>query len=322
LRQVGYRHRLGAVVGAVSEGARVVLWNVILPVFLITAGGFVIGRVSRLEPGLLLRVAFYLLGPALIFRSIYTAEIDSSHIVTICGFVAVLSLLLYGVSRLFGRAFGWDEETQAAGSLVMTFGNYGTYGLPVLLFAFGEEAFALGIVVMVFSNLLQATVGVGISSWRRGMALRVWLSCVARVPWLYAMLLGILFRAVGCEIPLGVWRGIDLLADAAIPVHLILLGVQLSRSPLRVVTREALWLSAAKLVVPPLLAAAIVWGFRIDGILASVLLVESSMPSAINSLILSMRYNRRPELAASVVFWTTLVSLGTISLMLSLLRGF
>lgn len=57
-----------------------------------------------------------------------------------------------------------------------------------------------------------------------------------------------------------------------------------------------------------------------EGLLRSVLVVEASMPSAINALILSMHFKRRPGLSATVVFLTTLLSLGTLTLTLSILN--
>jgi len=152
------------------------------------------------------------------------------------------------------------------------------------------------------------------------MRLRTWIGQAARVPWLYAFLLVLLFRATGSVLPVGVYRGVDLLASATIPVQLILLGVQLARVPLRGIAREAVWLTAAKLGLPPLLA----WGFTavlgVEGLLRSVLIVEASMPSAINALILSMHFKRRPKLAATVVFLATVLSLGTLTLILSILN--
>ena len=47
---------------------------------------------------------------------------------------------------------------------------------------------------------------------------------------------------------------------------------------------------------------------------------EVSMPNAIDALILSMHFNWRPELTATVVFLTTLLSLGALTLIPSVLN--
>ena len=297
----------------------VVLLEVILPIFLVGGAGAVLGRVTRLDATLLTRVAMYLLGPALIFRSLTTSTVAGGDVLKIGSFVIALHLVLFALSRLVGRWQRWDDDARAAGSLVLTFGNCGTYGLAVLLFAYGEAGFTLGIVFMLTGTVMQATLGVGIGAWHRGMKLRTWLGQAARVPWLYAILLSVLFRAMRWDLPLGIFRGIDLLADAAIPVQLVILGIQLARVPRRGIVQEALWLTGLKLAVPPLLGWGLASLLGAEGLLRSVLIVEASMPSAINALILSMHFHRKPELAATVVFLTTILSLGTVTVVLSLL---
>ena len=297
-----------------------VLLEVILPIFLVGGAGAVLGRVTRLDAMLLTRVAMYLLGPALIFRSLTVSVVAGSDVLRIAAFVIILQVVLFALSRLVGRWQRWEDDARAAGSLVLTFSNCGTYGLAVLLFAYGEAGFTLGIVFMLTGVVMQATLGVGIGAWHRGMKLRTWLGRAARVPWLYAILLSVLFRSTGWELPLGIFRGIDLLADAAIPVQLVLLGIQLARVPRRAIAREALWLTGLKLAIPPLLGWGLTALFGVEGLLRSVLIVQSSMPSAINALILSMHFNRKPELAATVVFLTTVLSFGTLTAVLSLLN--
>jgi len=296
------------------------LLEVILPIFLVGGAGAVIGRLTRLDATLLTRVMLYVFGPALIFRSLYTSTVAGGDVLRIAVFAVTLQIALFATSRILGRLLKWEDDTRAAGSLVMTFANCATYGLAVLLFAYGEAGFTLGVVYVLASSLMQATLGVGIGAWHRGMKLRTWLGQAARVPWLYAFLLAVLFRVTGWRLPVGVYRGIELLAAGTIPVQLVLLGIQLSRVPLRGVAREAVWLTGFKLALPPFLAWGLTAAMGVDGLLRSVLIVEASMPSAINALILSMHFNRRPELAATVVFLTTLLSLGTLTIILSVLN--
>jgi predicted permease len=193
--------------------------------------GAPVGRLARFDATLLTRVVLCLLGPALTSRLLYTSTVSGEDVLRIAAFVVILQMSLLIVSRILGRALGWKDDTRAAGSLVMTFANCGTYGLAVLLFAYGEVGFTLGVVYMLTSSLLQATVGVGIGAWHRGMRVRNRIGQAARVPWPYAFLLALLFTATGSVLPVGVYRAIDLLASAAIPVQLILLGVQLARVP-------------------------------------------------------------------------------------------
>ncbi|MBU0595672.1 AEC family transporter, partial [Candidatus Bipolaricaulota bacterium] len=97
------------------------------------------------------------------------------------------------------------------------------------------------------------------------------------------------------------------------------LGIQLARIPARRIANEAVWLASWKLLSPPFLAWGLTSALGAGGVLRAVLIVEASMPAAINAMILSMHYRREPELAATVVLLTTTLSLATLTLLLSIL---
>ncbi len=297
-----------------------ILLDVILPVFLVGGCGYLVGRGVRSEPTILIRVLFYLLGPALVFRSIYTAAISVGSAVSVGAFVVLLQVAMFSLSRVIGRIRRWDEDTQAAGSLVLTFANCGNYGLPVLLFAFGDQGFAYGILFVLVSVLMQASLGIGAASWHKGMPWTRGLARIAKTPYLYAFLLAVLLRMTHADLPTSIDRAVDLMATAAIPGQLLLLGIQLSRVRLHHFGGDSLLLSAIKLTIPPLLGWGLTALLGVDGLLRAVLIVEAGMPSAVNALILATNYRRNTELAATTVFVSTLLSLGTVTWLLVLVR--
>jgi len=297
-----------------------VVLDVILPVFFIIGAGFALGRWPRLDVRLLTNVVFFVLSPALIFRTVYAVEFTGGDLFRTVIFVFAVQGGLFLLSRGIGRALGWDDDVRAVGSLTLSFSNCGNYGLPVLLFAFGEAGFALGLIYVVASLVMQATLGVGVAAWRRGMSVSYFLRRLARVPWGYAFLLGLLLRAAGIGLPTGLFGAVDLLAEAAIPLQLVLLGVQLSRIRLGTIARESVVMTGLKLIVPPLLAWGLAEALGATGMLRAVLILEASMPSAVNSMILATHYDRRPGLASAVVFLTTALSLGSLTALLMILR--
>ncbi|MFC2105084.1 AEC family transporter [Candidatus Bipolaricaulota bacterium] len=297
-----------------------ILLDVILPVFLVGGCGYLVGRSVRSEPTVLIKVLFYLLGPALVFRSIYTSEISIRSAISIGVFVVVLQGIMFSFSRLVGRLRKWDGDTQAAGSLVLTFANCGNYGLPVLLFAFGEQGFAFGIIFVLVSIMTQATLGIGVASWHKGMPWYRGVAQISKAPYLYAFLVAVLLRVAAIDLPVSLFRAVDLLASAAIPSQLLMLGIQLSRVRLHHFGADSIMLSALKLTIPPLLGWGLTVLLGIDGLLQSILIVQAGMPSAVNALILATNYRRDTELAATTVLISTVLSLVTITLLLTLLR--
>jgi malate permease and related proteins len=295
------------------------LVNVIVPVVLIAGAGYLFARLVKFDLIPFTRLSFYILVPALIFQSMLGSSISGSVVAKVALFVLIVHGALLLLGALGMRFTKWDGNTKATALLAFTFSNCGNYGLPVLLFAFGDAGFALGVVYMVAHQVYQIVFGVGIASWRKGMAVRKVLWQVLTVPWLYAMVLALVVRATSLELPVAVARPIELVASAAIPVQLLLLGMALAQTRVGSLIRQAAPVSLAKLIVPPLLAWGASAALGLDGLLRAVLILEASTPTAVNALILSLQYDRRAELTASIILLTTLGGVATTTLLLWLL---
>lgn len=295
------------------------LINIILPVFLVAGSGYTIGRVLRLDPQPLTKIVFYLLTPALIFHSIYTHTVAGGEVGKVILFATILHLALIALGMIGARIMRLDDNLRIAVTLSLSFNNVGNYGLPLLLFAFGEPGFALGVIYMVSHAAMQATLGVGIAAWSRGRSLRTFINVLLSVPWVYALIIALLLRMTAVAIPAWLARPIELLAQAAIPLQLLVLGVELSGVKLGSVFQLAVPVALSKLLIPPLLAWGLTTALGIDGLLRAVLIIQASTPTAVNTLILVLRYERRADLVAAIVLLTTVGSLITIGILLSVL---
>jgi len=294
--------------------------NVIVPVAVVAGAGFLFGRCTKLDTALLTKLSFHILSPALIFHSLISHSIAASDLSTTVVFVAIVFPSLFALSLLGTRLLRWDRDTRVASILSLCLSNTGNYGLPILLFALGEPGFALGVIYMVTQMAFVIVFGVGAASWEKGMSVPRLLLSILKVPWFYAFALALLVRTFSISLPLPVSRPIELLAQAAIPVQLLLLGMALSKVRIEGLVRQAALLTTAKLLIPPLLAWGVTTALGVEGPLRAVLVVQSSTPTAVNALILSLQYHRRPDLVSSVVLLTTLGNLATMSVLLMLLR--
>jgi predicted permease len=124
---------------------------------------------------------------------------------------------------------------------------------------------------------------------------------------------------MGGELPQPLFRSIDLLANAAIPGMLVLLGIQLYAAPLGegygLIARSAL----IRLVAGPLLAWLLTALLAVGGVERSVIILQASMPTAVMSAVLATEYDAAPRLVATVIFVTTVASMATLSVVLWLL---
>jgi len=291
------------------------MFVVLLPTSLLAGAGWALGRLGRVPARPLAQVAFWVLSPALIFESLRTADLAASGTVVLFALAHLGGM--FALSMGVGRAmFGSDRAGRTVASLVLTFGNCGNLGLPVLLFAYGQGGVDVGAVFLATHTVLLATLGVAVAAWDGHGGKKVW-AALLRVPWLYAV--GAAFFARWVGIPDLLARTTGLLAEGAIPLFLLLLGIELAQVRGVGVARGALALALLRLVGGGALAWALAGAFRVQGLLRGSLIVEGSVPTAVNAFLLASQYDRRPDLAASALFLSTLLSVGTLSLTLSLL---
>jgi len=292
--------------------------EVLLPTFIIVGIGWSLGRLAHAPSRPLAQAAFWILSPALIFESLRTAQLPLSVALAVIAFTAVHYLGMFALSLPVGRRlFPGERGARAATSLVLTFGNNGNLGLPILLFAYGQAGVDVGVVFLAANAVLLSTLGVAIASWDGGIRWRSAVGNLLRVPWPYAVAGALVFRAVG--FPPLLARATGLLAQGAIPLLLLLLGLELAHVRAAQMARQAGGLSLLRLLGGGALAWALAWAFGAEGLVRGSLILQGSVPSAVNAFLLAVQYDRRPDLAASVLLLSTLLSVGTLSLTLFLL---
>jgi predicted permease len=288
----------------------------VLPVFLIALGGFVLAWKLPVDGRSVGQVVFYLATPCLVFRSLYQLEIDFTALQQIALVAAAVTVLMGVVGWLIG--FDQDRRRRVAIVLTSAVANSGNMGMPICFFAFGQPGLVLGSLYYVVCSLLSNTVGVVVASAGQA-SVAASLKNALRTPMLYAATAGLLLNWLGGGVPLPLFRAIDLLANAAIPCLLVLLGIQLRSTPLVQGQGIVLRSAVVRLVAAPLVAWQLCLLLGISGVERNVVILQSAMPTAVMTAVLATEFDAAPNLVATVVFVTTLASTVTLSLVLSML---
>ena len=182
---------------------------------------------------------------------------------------------------------------------------------PILLSAYGDEAFPFALMFYLASLLGIFTIGLLIASGGKG-AFQVF-----REPVLYSIACALFMNLQGVPIPEILIQPLGLLESAAIPMVLLVLGMQLSRVKIQ---QWKLPMIAVSLRLGGGLLAAFVciWGFGLTDLVRKVVLLEAVMPSAIMTALVAEKYKTDSELVASAVVLSTLISIVVIPLTLYL----
>jgi len=279
----------------------------IVPIFLIAGVGYLLA--SKLQANLktLAHVAFYALAPCFAFRMLSTSKMTGPE----AGRLALLAILVMVVMGLLARVaaipFRLSRAELSGFLLVAMFSNGGNYGLPVVLFAFGNDALAPATVYFVTSSILTYTAGVFLAASGRRSVSRAILG-ISRTPAIYGVGVAALVLVTGISVPVVLTRPIQLLADAAIPVMILVLGMQLQRATKPERPRVVAAAVALSLVAAPFVALGLTWLLGLTGYARQAGVVLASMPTAVITTILALEFDTAPAFVTNVVFMTTLLS--------------
>jgi predicted permease len=112
--------------------------NNLLPIFLIVAASFLFGRYTGVSPRPLSQLVFHLFSPCLLFTLLTQNRLSGSEISRVMLFATTFILVIGALTWVFGRGLRLGAH---AGRVMLStmFMNAGNFGLPVVLFAFGES---------------------------------------------------------------------------------------------------------------------------------------------------------------------------------------
>ena len=271
--------------------------------------GYALGRRFQLDLRSLSRVAFYVFSPCLVFDSLTHSDLSGGLFVQIGAVSLGVTLLVALVAFLAGRSLRLDRHTLATLIVAATFGNAGNFGLAVSKFAFGDAALARSLVYYVFNSLAVYTLGVAVAAWGK----RSWREVIQHgllLPTTLAVAVALLMRLAGRATPAPIEQAVGLVGQAAIPIMLILLGLQLAS--IKTFPRAHLGLiglaAVSQLVLAPLATLALASTMQLTGVTLQAVVVESAMPTAVITTILAVEYDLDATLVSGTVVVSTLLS--------------
>lgn len=302
------------------------LLEVVLPAFLVILVGGVVGAAFRPDPTPINRIALYATLPALVFTSLLEMPLALRDVALLVSANAAYLVLMAAVTwAVTGRLPSTRRQGLVATSM---FGNSANLMLPITLFAFGEAGLQRALILYVFSVLTLFSIGPLVlagptsDASRRGRpAFLRRVGGVLRLPVLWATALGIAFNLLDLPVPTGPARGIELLGDAAIPLVLLTLGLQVQRRGWRAPSGVNLLGSALKLALGPVVGFATAWLLGAEGLDLAVLTLLAAMPPAVNTFMLALEFGGDAEEVAGTVIVATALSLGTVAAVVAALQA-
>ncbi|TFE00619.1 AEC family transporter [Jeotgalibacillus salarius] len=293
-------------------------FTVLIPVFLIFGIGYIGQKIIGFDTKALSTMALYLLTPFLTFQVFYEADLNIDYVMMLF-YTVVLAFSLISVVYVIGYFRGYSQKKKSGMILASAFMNNGNYGTPLVLFIFGETGMKYAIIIMVLQQILMCTVGVyyAAKGSSEDATFKYSLKEVLRIPIMYSAALGVLLQLISVELSRPLMEAVSMVGGAAIPVVMVILGMQLAKIPFNKFSLAPLSLSLTlRLVVSPVIALLIVLFLPIDAQLKQIMVILAAMPTAANTTMYAIQYETDPDFVSSATLFSTLLSLVTIPFVL------
>ena len=281
------------------------LFEVLSPVFFIVGIGYILGKKkSDIDTTFITNYSANFGAPALFIFAItssgVTYSVFSEYFV-----YSVIALTCFAITGVIFLFFMKKDISRELPPFFLP--NTGNMGIPICLFAYGSLGMGVAAAVSSLVVLLHFTANIFLASKKFDIKI------ILKSPSTHAVIVAVAFLYFDLEMPKFVLNTVMLLGYAMIVLILMSLGVSLTQ--LKVFSiKTSLISSIGRVIVGPIIGFFLIKIFNLSGYAAGVLLIQSSMPSAILTYLIASMYSPKEivDNISSMIVVSTLMSLITI----------
>ena len=295
--------------------------NVVLPLFFAVVIGYILKKLGFFSEEFLNKgdkLAFKILIPFQLFRSIYTADFSASYNSTLLIF-CIVALILTGVlSTLFALCVRKDNAVRGALAQGMFRGNIILIGASLISSMYNEEGLAAISIVSAFLipilNIMCVILLSIFDPQRKGVDFKGILINIITNPLVIAGVLGLIVNISQINFPQFMEKTISDIAGIATTFALILLGGSFEFSDMRGRVADVIYSVVGKLIVFPALCKVAAYMLGMRGMEFSVVMCVFSAPTTVSGYTMAKMMNSDAQLSALSVVFSTLFSAFTLFL--------
>ncbi|MGN0353384.1 MAG: AEC family transporter [Roseburia sp.] len=263
-----------------------------------------------------------ILNPILVLNSVLekNAEGGGNKILINLGLVVLYFAFLIIFSNVIVLIFRPEKRVRNVYRLMTIFANVGFMGIPVIKSVLGAEAVFYLVFYLLAYNFVLYTYGIylakkaaadngNVSEEKQGFEWKKMFN-----PGVIASVAAIVIYVVGIEFPAPVLTFCDYMGNATIPISMLLIGVSVAQSDLRVIFGNVkMYLFAGiRILLLPILAAVLLKQTGIDSVLVGVCVLELAMPVGSIITMMTKEYGAEDNCCTHGIVLSTLFSVLTI----------
>ena len=280
------------------------IFEVIFPVFFVIGIGYYLGRKNpKFDTNFITNFAGNIGTPAMIFYTVTTTGITLTIFISYFIY-AIIMIAGFAIIGLILLSFLKKDLSMELPPLILP--NTGNMGVPICLFAYGTQGLGVASAVASVIILFHFTLGVFLAKKKFSFDILI------KSPPVYAIIISVFFLYFEIKTPIFLENTTFLLTYATIFLVLMSLGIALTRFKFSL--KNSVIMSLCRVLLGPVIAYVIIYNFKLSGLAAGVLLIQSAMPSAILNYLVGSMYSPKKvvDSIASTIVISTLMSFITI----------
>ena len=288
------------------------LTSKIILLCLLVVIGYVLGKWRPLDAKTIASLLLYVISPIMIFQGMTLSTLSAGFFLLPLLFFTLASIVGWSTLQVAKRY--WTDGT--ANLLAFTAGtaNTGYFGFPIVLALFGDEGLAVAILSMAGFTLYEVTLGFYFTA-RGSHSLRESIRRVVRLPFLYAIIAGILLNQWAPPFIKETVLLLDPFKGAYTVLGMMMIG--LSLSSVKLGDCDGWFIAscfALRFVLWPILLTGIIildetyYGF-FNPTHQGIIWLVGVVPLAANTVVVATELNVQPQKAALAVMLSTLFSI-------------
>lgn len=292
--------------------------------FLIIGIGYAAAKCRVFPQGtnrVLAQLVINVTNPATVLYSVLGAErgLSNREVYLLTAIAVGYFVVVVLLGLILPRLLRCREEERRLYAFMATFSNMGFLGFPVISAVYGPNAVFYASIFNLIFQLVVYTYGVSLMNGKNSKLQLSWKTFFS--PMIICSVIAYVCYLTNAAAPEIVVKTIGMLSNVTSPVCMLVIGIALANVPVgKVFTNWRLYvINAIRLLALPVLVWLVLRPFHMNPLILGVTVVISAMPVATMTTLFAAKYGKNEELAASGVFLSTLMSLGTIPLLMWLL---
>ncbi len=292
-------------------------WTILIkifPLYINVLLGYASARLLHVQRESIANLLIYILGPIVVFSATLSVKINFEVILLPILLYTFSSLLAFATLFVFGKS--WNDPTGNILAFSAGTGNTGYFGIPLAIIFFPPPLADIYIFTVLSSLLYESTTGFYVTA-KGNFSVKQSLLKIAKLPLIYAFLLGLLLNLAHFSIPTEISQYTAQFKGAYGILGMMMLGMGLSGLKAGEGHLDTKFISIAfiiKFLLWPLAITVFIYMDRtflnlFDTDLHKVLFLFSIVPLAGNSVTLAVLLNAKPEKISIAVFLSTLLSI-------------